>query len=136
MAEPNPNAGAAEAGVNVLIVDDDDAVRDSLSVLIETTGRSAREFASAEAFIDWLETGGNINGACLILDNNMPGITGIELLESLRRKGRRTPVIMITGGQAPGLAERIARADRAVCLDKPIDPAELLGALDRALGHT
>ena len=136
MDRDNPSARSQPARAQVFVVEDDDAVRDSLCVLIEASGRAVREFSSAQAFLDAVEADVGDGRNCLILDNNMPGLTGIELLESLRRKGWRLPVIMITGGQSPGLSERIARADRAVCLEKPIDPNALLSAVDRALGNT
>ena len=123
---------AARLGPGVVfVVDDDEAVRDSMRVLIESNGHEVVDFGSARDFLGW-RAPGEVN-ACLILDNNMPDLTGIDLLESLRESGDMMPVIMVTGGPGPGLDERINRARRAVCLEKPIDPNELLDTLDDAL---
>jgi FixJ family two-component response regulator len=78
----------------VVVIDDDDAVRDSMDILLEAHGFEVECFASAAEFLgsDFLEKTG-----CLLLDYNMPGMTGIELLAELQRRQLHYPTILITG---------------------------------------
>lgn len=85
----------------VAIVDDDDGVRDSTSILLESFGYRTEVFASAEAF---LASPFIAEADCLLLDVQMPGMTGIELLEHLRTSNVRTPAILMTAN-----VERIGR---------------------------
>jgi len=113
----------------VFVVDDDDAVRDSMCALLESTGIQVRDYASANDFLRSIPL--NLN-ACLLLDLHMPGISGVELLERLRADGNRIPVIVMTGRSDPALKERVLRGGAIELLDKPVDEAMLLKALDRA----
>ena len=72
----------------VAIVDDDDAVRDSLRCLLEVVGLTVQTFASASEFLA-AELG---HVGCLILDQHMPGITGLELVEHLQTNGSQIPI--------------------------------------------
>jgi two-component system CheB/CheR fusion protein len=127
-AEPR---GAARTPT-IFIVDDDPAVRDALRGLIEETGRLVEVFDSARAFLEaWLP---GRNG-CLVVDCRMPDMDGIELLDRIRNEGHRMPAIMITGyGDVP-LAIRAMRAGAESFIEKPVRGAELLAAIDQALGH-
>ena len=78
----------------VHIVDDDEAVRQSLAFLLSTAGIPIRVYESATAFLTGLPT---LQDGCLITDVRMPDMTGIELLQHLRGKGIKLPVIVITG---------------------------------------
>ena len=77
----------------ILILDGDDGVRDSLRLLLECAGFEALEFASCREFLDVDRSG---DGDCLILDLHMPEMSGIELLEEMRRRGKTLPAILIT----------------------------------------
>jgi two-component system response regulator FixJ len=112
----------------VYVVDDDDAVRDSMCIFLESCGLDVREFRSAREFLATLcahPTG------CLLLDLHMPEMNGLELLELLRERGSQLPVVMFTGRSDSALKERALRSG-AVMLDKPVSDDILLGALDRA----
>ena len=91
----------------IFIVDDDSATRDSLRLLLDCVGLEAQDFPSAEAFLGARQFA---DRDCLVLDVHMPGMTGIELLEHLRERGDKIPIIIITG--QPSVADT-ARA-RAV----------------------
>jgi len=84
-------------------LDGDDAVRDSLRLLLECAGLEAREFASCQELLDAVR---GSDGDCLILDLHMPEMSGIELLEEMRRRGEILPVILITGRLDATLGER------------------------------
>jgi len=103
------------------IIDDDDAVRDSTHRLLESYGYDVREHPSAEAFLN--HSGGN--SACLLVDQHMPGMTGLDLLEHLHARGDRTPALMVTGRSDPAMEPRVARVG-AKLLHKPLDGDELV----------
>src|ERR1700754_4403917 len=87
----------------ICIVDDDEAVRDSLSMLLESGGLTTRSYESADAF---LEAGLEVDAqdmACLILDLHMPGTSGLELLRTLRQRGVSRPVFVVSGRRDPML---------------------------------
>src|ERR1700730_17264344 len=114
------------------VIDDDAAVRASVQLLLKGGGVEARPYASAEAF---LREATPDDDSCLIIDVDMPGIGGLELLDQLRENGVKTPAIMITGaGITDGLVTAIKRFD-AMLLEKPFLPGELLSSVKRALGH-
>ncbi len=98
----------------VAIVDDDTAVRDSLRFLLEVIGHTVETFASAAEFLK-ADTG---NIACLILDQHMPEMTGLELAERLRADGFGIPILLITGSPSPAIAAWAAELGIRV-LQKP-----------------
>jgi two-component system response regulator FixJ len=114
------------------VIDDDAAVRASVQLLLKGGGIEARPYASGEAF---LREAAPDDDSCLIIDVDMPGIGGLELLDQLRANGVNTPAIMITGaGITDGLVTAIKRFG-AMLLEKPFLPGELLSSVKRALGR-
>jgi FixJ family two-component response regulator len=114
----------------VVVVDDDESLRNALQDLVEADGQSSLGFASAE---DFLDSPSGRNAACLIVDVRMPGMSGLELQARLRAEGSRMPIIFIT---AHGDAEMRALAvrDGAVAfLPKPFDDSALLEIVHAAL---
>ena len=119
----------------ILILDGDDGVRDSLRFLLECAGFEALEFASCREFLDVDRSG---DGDCLILDLHMPEMSGIELLEEMRRRGRgeTLPAILITGRLDATLGERACAAGALAVVEKPYVAAEILNLVREALGQT
>ncbi len=110
----------------VHVIDDDAAVRDSLTFLLASSGYRARAYESAEAFLTALST---IDSGCVITDVRMPGVSGIELLERLREANATLPVIVVTGHGDIALAVEAMKLGAADFLEKPFDDVALLGAL-------
>jgi two-component system response regulator FixJ len=112
----------------IFIVDDDDATRDSLRLLIECEGFEVQVFASGRPFLD---TTRPAEGDCLILDINMPGMNGWDVLAELRRRGEGIPVIVITA-QSDAAAKKRAEAAGAIALfDKPLALEKFLALVHR-----
>jgi two-component system response regulator FixJ len=116
----------------VYIVDDDAAVRDSLSILLESHGFAVSEYASGNAFLDAYRDGGS---GCIVLDMNMPGLSGLEVLNLLRDRRESVPVIAITGRGDPALRARLVEAGALAVFDKPIEAEDLIEALESAFAH-
>jgi two-component system response regulator FixJ len=112
----------------IFIVDDDDATRDSLRLLVECEGFAVRDFASGRAFLDAARPA---DGDCLVLDVNMPETNGFEVLEELRRRGDRVPVIVITAWSDPATRSRALACGTIALLEKPHRADELLALIRR-----
>ena len=113
------------------IVEDDAAVRDSLELFLESHGFEVETFESGRELSD----AGSPQCSCLILDINLPGETGFEVLERLRRNGQRAPAIFMSGRAGPDARARAAKAHAVAFFDKPVPPNELLAAVKSATGH-
>ena len=104
------------------IVDDDAAVLDSLKFLLEVIGYQVATYASANAFLG----DGAMEHACLIIDQHMPGMTGLELAQKLRDDGAAIPILLITGSPSPAIVTRAAQLGIVNVLEKPPEEADLL----------
>jgi len=116
---------------SIYVVDDDDAVRDSLDVYLTLKGMSVTAFGSAQESLNHGDPPPNI----WILDVNMPSIDGFMFIEMLREQGRKEPVVLITGLGDPETRARAERAGVAAFFDKPIDPPILFSTLTRLLAE-
>ena len=114
----------------VVVVDDDESVRESLPDLLRQFGHAAQAFSSAEAF---LMSQSVSEARCLILDISMPGMSGLELQQELTRTGREIPIVFITGGGDRSIRPRLIAAGAVECLFKPFSEAELCAAVTTAL---
>lgn len=112
------------------VVDDDESMRESLPGLIKEFGFAARSFSSAEEF---LLSGSVDETSCLILDIAMPGMSGPELHQELKRRGDEIPVIFITGQKDERIRARVFEQGAAGFLLKPFSDAALLAAIKTAL---
>ena len=115
----------------VYIVDDDDAVRDSLQWLLEADPTyKVQTFASAEAF---LARYNNDPVGCLILDVRMPGMSGLELQEQLNNRGSTLPIIFITGHGDVPMAVSTMKKGAVDFIEKPFNEAELRRIVENML---
>lgn len=114
----------------VYVVDDDDAVRDSLRLLLEEHGFDVRDFATSEALLIGLADRGP---DCLILDLHLPDIDGLEVMRRLAAHAVRPPVIAITGRSDPASSASVMALGASALLEKPFELDQLLDAIRRAL---
>ena len=116
----------------VFVIDDDEAVRDALSVHLDLAGLPVRAFSSARAF---LESVGPEQGGCAVIDIRMPELDGIALQQEMIRRGIGLPVIIITGhGDVPA-AVTAFRAGAVDFLQKPFDEDLLIERIREAIGR-
>lgn len=113
----------------VHIIDDDEAVRDSLKFLLETAGILACSYESASAFLE----ASPVSAGCIITDVRMPGLTGIDLLKRLKELGIGTPVIVITGHGDVPLAVEAMKAGAADFIEKPFSDDVILNVIHTSL---
>jgi two-component system, LuxR family, response regulator FixJ len=113
----------------IYVVDDDPALRDSLSTLLRVAGYETETFESAKAF---LANGGATSRGCVIADVRMPDMDGLELQEELVRRGASLSVIIVTGHADVPLAVRAMKAGAIDFLEKPFDADALLESVSRA----
>ena len=114
----------------VAVVDDDESVRASVGSLVRAIGRTALTFASAEAFLSSAEAEAT---GCLIADIQMPGMSGIELQETLTTNGRRVPIIFITAYPEDRIRQQVLEAGALCLLSKPWDSNALVNFIESAL---
>ena len=114
---------------NVCIIDDDDAVRDSLRALLEAEGHVVSDYSSGEAF---LASSGDHSAECLIVDVNMPGMSGLFLLQLLRERGDNRPAMVITAQPSREISAR-AVALGAPFFEKPYREDDFLKTLQGLL---
>jgi FixJ family two-component response regulator len=127
---PQPDAGDAPT---VFIVDDDVSFRESLEAMIGAAGWRPQAFASAQAFLSHSRVEGP---GCLILDVNMPGLSGLELQALIADDQVGMPIIFVTGyGDVP-MTVRAMKAGAAEFLTKPFDRDVLLAAVRDAIGRS
>jgi two-component system response regulator FixJ len=111
------------------IVDDDEAVRDSLRFLLECNDIDTSDYCSADEFLR--ATPADI--FCLVLDLHMPGTSGLELLKRLRARGVTVPIVVISGRLDPALDAEVRAAGASAMLSKPFDDQALLALIKQAL---
>jgi FixJ family two-component response regulator len=107
----------------VFLVDDDQAVRDALVLLLETAQFNAESFDSAEAFLDACDPD---RPGCLLLDVRMPGMSGIKLQEELAARGIVIPIIFLTGHADVSMSVQAFRSGAIDFMEKPFDENILL----------
>ena len=116
----------------VYVIDDDEGARESLEFLLDCAGIRVRSFKSADAF---LASAPPLAGACTVTDVRMPGKSGIELVEEMKRRGASVPVIVITGHADVPLAIQAMHAGVADFIEKPFDDQVMLAAIRKALAR-
>jgi FixJ family two-component response regulator len=114
----------------IVVVDDDESVRNAVSGVLRSVGLRASTFSSAEEF---LLSSQRDRAACLITDIQMPGMTGLELQTNLASEGHQIPVIFISAYGSARLREQVRRLGAVQFLDKPFDDDVLLDFVRRVL---
>jgi len=114
----------------VFIVDDDEAVRDSLALLLEASGFATAQYDSGESFLDALQADSN---GCLIIDVRMPGVSGLEVQKKLVDRNATLPVIIITGHGDLPMAVKAMKAGAVDFIEKPFDMVGLTESVKNAL---
>ena len=112
------------------VLDDEPKLRTALRRVLAGCDFSVEEYAHGN---DLLVAIGSRRLDCLLLDLNMPGVSGFEVLAALQARAIHTPVIVITARDEPGTAERVRSLGAVACLQKPVDRDTLLSAICAAL---
>lgn len=112
------------------LVDDDEAVRTSLALLIGTVGLRVQTWSDPQAFLDGFDRDGV---GALLLDVRMPGLSGLSVLERLVAEGVDQPVVMLTGHGTVEMCRRAFKAGAAEFLEKPVNDEQLIEALQNAV---
>src|ERR1700681_3896846 len=131
MAYPSNGAGRPQVTI-IGVVDDDESIRDALGSLIRSAGYQCELYPSAEAFLDSHRLGGT---DCMLLDVQMPGLSGLDLQSRLREMNCRVPIIFVTAHADKSLRARALRDGATAFLEKPCNDDALLGAIGSALNH-
>lgn len=114
----------------ILVVDDDEAFRTSLAVLLKSAGYDSESYPSGPAFLDVCQ---DVAGACVLLDVRMPVMSGLEVQEALQSKRPELPVIMITGHGDVPMAVRALKGGAVDFIEKPFRDNDLLASIERAI---
>ena len=115
---------------NVFVIDDDDAMRDSLDFLLGSADFHVTLFESAHQFLDALSSA---DFGCVVSDIRMPGIDGLELLKRLKASHSALPVVIMTGHGDVPLAVEAMKLGAADFIEKPFEDDRLIGMIDAAL---
>jgi FixJ family two-component response regulator len=118
--------------ITVHVIDDDEALRDSLSWLLEAHGFRVKVHAAAA---DYLAAGRTAGSACLLLDVRMPGMSGVQLQDALLQRGDRTPIIFVTGhGDVPMAVEAVKKGAFDF-VEKPFNEEQIVALIRRAVAQ-
>jgi len=126
----SPQGKSAPERPLLSVVDDDESVRESLPDLLKEFGFAARAFSSGQAF---LSSDSVDETRCLILDIAMPGMSGLDLQQELKRRGQAIPIIFITGQKDEDIGKQALRQGAVKVLYKPFSDSALLDAVTAAL---
>jgi FixJ family two-component response regulator len=111
----------------ILIADDDDAVRDSLKLVLGTLYDDVRDFSSGAELLEVVE---DYLNSCLILDIHMPDMSGLDVIEALADRELRIPTILMTGRTDSHLRSRAETYGVVALLDKPLEHDKLISAIE------
>lgn len=112
------------------VIDDDPAIRDSLSLLLTTEGHEVRTHESAQSFLEAIGEGEN---GCVVTVVRMPGLSGLDLIEKMRKRHISMPIIVITGHADIPLAVQAMKQGAVDFLEKPFDEDALLASIQQVL---
>ena len=120
----------SDTGALVYVVDDDPSAREGVAGLIRSAGLKARTFTSAQEF---LATPRPEVPSCLVLDVNLPGLSGLDLQQELAKSGDQIPIIFLTGHGDIPMSVRAVKAGAVDFLTKPFDDEDLLNAIRQCI---
>lgn len=126
-----PMLKRSERAPTIVLVDDDVALRTALTFVLELDGFTVEALRSGEELLDWPLPDAP---ACLVLDQNLPGVTGIDALAQLRARSVALPALLITSHPRPSVREAAARLG-AIIVEKPLLTDALVSEIDAALGR-
>jgi len=116
----------------IFVIDDDEAVRDALSMMLRSAGRNVETFATAQEFID---RRGDARTGCIVLDVRMPGMSGLQLQEELLTRKASLPIVFVTGHGDVSMAVSTMKKGAIDFIEKPFNQADLKTLVDRLLIH-
>ena len=116
----------------VCIVDDDEAVADSLQVLLEAFGFKVQSYGSGREF---LADKRHRAAGCLLIDQHMPGTSGLDVVDNLRKEGIQIPTMLISGRLDASTRQRATVLGVCELLDKPVAPGRLMQAIRTMLAE-
>ena len=114
----------------IFVIDDDEAVQDSLRVLLESLDLEVETFGSGREF---LERHDDRATGCVVLDIDLPSMNGLEVLAALSERGEHLPVILMTGRADPLLRKQSKQSKAVALLEKPMRESQLLDSIAEAL---
>ena len=132
MPIPGKHSPPSEIQKTIYIVDDDEAVTDSLHALLETFGFKVQSYGSGSEF---LANERHRAAGCLLIDQHMPGASGLDVVASLRKEGAQIPTILISGRLDASTRERATRLGVRELLDKPVPVGRLIQAIRTMLAE-
>lgn len=121
-----------EPDVRIFVIDDEAAVRDAIALLIRSVGMKCEAYGSADEFLVSYDP--EIPG-CLILDVRLPGMSGLQLQDTLNERGVGLPIIMITAHGTIQMAVRAVKAGAFDFIEKPFRDQDLLDRVQQAIRH-
>jgi two-component system response regulator FixJ len=116
--------------VKVYVIDDDEAMRDSLNFLLDSAGLAVTLFETAQQFLDALP---GLDFGCVVSDVRMPGIDGIELLRRMKAAQSKFPILIMTGHGDVPLAVQAMKLGAIDFMEKPFDDDRLTGMIEAAI---
>jgi two-component system response regulator FixJ len=116
--------------VKVYVIDDDEAMRDSLNFLLDSAGLAVTLFETAQQFLDALP---GLDFGCVVSDVRMPGIDGIELLRRMKASQSKFPILIMTGHGDVPLAVQAMKLGAIDFMEKPFDDDRLSGMIEAAI---
>lgn len=119
-----------EDGISIYLVEGDEVVREALAAMLEASGYAVTRFASGGALLGAFAPAAR---TCLVLDLDLPDMSGIELAQRLRAAGSTIPFVMTTAGPRGRDEDRVRAAGAAAFLDKPISRRRLVSEIERAM---
>lgn len=133
-AAPPPDIRAPSPDTpTIFVVEDNHDTRESLQEFFEAEGHRVQTFPNGETILATLDSAAM---GCLVIDMRLPGMSGLDVLRTLRGRGVKLPIVMITGAGDVATAVAAMKAGASDFIEKPVSPADLLASITDALSHS